>query len=128
MLNVPENLLQETIAHLQAHLPHEGVALWSGRGDDVQAWTPLRNAAREPHKRYAVDPREWIAVLHQVDLRGETPLALVHSHPTAAAVPSSYDRAHWHYPDLWCVIVSFAASTPEWQAYRIDSCEKTYLT
>ena len=119
MLNVPEGVLQATIADLEARLPQEGVALWSGCGDEVQSWTRLCNVAAEPHKRYAVDPQEWIAALHQVELRGETPLALVHSHPTAAAVPSSYDREHWHYPDLWCVIVSFAGSTPEWRAYRI---------
>ena len=122
MLNVSEVVLRATIDDLQARLPQEGVGLWSGSGGRVDTWSPLCNVASDPQKRYAVDPREWIAVLHQVELRGETPLALVHSHPTAAAVPSSYDRAHWYYPDLWCVIVSFAENVPEWHAYHIKSC------
>ncbi|PWK06278.1 JAB domain-containing protein similar to deubiquitination enzymes [Tumebacillus permanentifrigoris] len=92
--------------------------MWSGHGRDVRTWTFLPNAAQDRLVRYAVQPQDWIAVLRAVSSRGEIPLALVHSHPTTPAVPSDYDQSHWHYPDLWCVIFSFAGETPQCNAYK----------
>jgi proteasome lid subunit RPN8/RPN11 len=104
---------------LRRVLPDEGVGLWSGQGREARTWTFLPNAARDRRTRYAVHPQDWIDALQGCSSRGEVPLALVHSHPTAPAVPSHYDRTHWHYPELWCVIVSFADETPQWNAYRL---------
>lgn len=117
-LCVDEAVLAETLSHLQQKWPCEGVALWAGPEEKVTLWLPLRNCADNPRTRYAVHPQDWLDALQQVQTQGQQPLALVHSHPTTAAIPSAYDEATWHYPELWCVIVSFAEGTPVWQAYR----------
>jgi proteasome lid subunit RPN8/RPN11 len=121
MLHVVDSVLQQTFTDLSRVLPEEGVGLWSGHGQDVRTWTFLPNAAeaRERRVRFAVHPQDWIDALRGVSERGEVPLALVHSHPTAPAVPSAYDRKNWYTPELWCVIVSFADGTPQWNFYRL---------
>lgn len=119
-LQVPDAILQATIAHLRDCLPSEGVALWSGpERAQVASWQPLPNTAANPSIHYAVSPPDWLHALHTAAKRGERPVALVHSHPTASAEPSGRDIANWHYPELHCVIVSFAAEPPEWAAYQI---------
>ncbi|WP_161780728.1 Mov34/MPN/PAD-1 family protein [Tumebacillus flagellatus] len=118
---MPEAVLQQTFADLSRMLPEEGVGLWSGSGQEVRTWTFLPNAAGhgERRVRFTVHPQDWIQALVSSSERGEAPLALVHSHPTAPPVPSAHDRKHWYYPDLWCVIVSFADGTPRWRAFQL---------
>lgn len=120
MFTIDDGVLTATVSHLRACLPHEGVALWSGEPGRVTHWTPLRNVALRPDIRYAVDPGEWVAAWTACSAERRTPLALVHSHPTAPAVPSAADRAEWHYPDLTCVIVSFADGEVDWQLHRMS--------
>jgi proteasome lid subunit RPN8/RPN11 len=120
MLTVEDDVLTATLAYLRSCLPHEGVALWSGKRGHVSAWTPLSNIASHPTTRYQVDPAEWIAALHACASRGLSPLALVHSHPTSSAVPSDRDRAEWYYPELLCVIFSFAEGQSDWQVHRLS--------
>jgi proteasome lid subunit RPN8/RPN11 len=119
-VSVDAEVIDRTLRYLEACLPEEGVGLWSGRDGVVQTFTPLPNCAPEPTRQYAVDPKRWVEAWMQTAARGETPLALVHSHPTASATPSRVDREEWQYPDLWCVIVSFADEEPSWQAFRIE--------
>jgi len=120
MLTVSDELLARTFAGLQAVLPEEGVGLWSGTDGVVHSWTPLTNCAQSPQTRYDVHPQEWIDALRGAAERGEVPLALVHSHPTAPPVPSRQDRENWHYRELRCVIVSFATGNPVWMSYRFE--------
>lgn len=119
MLQVTEELVAQTIADLHDCLPQEGVGLWSGQGDEVLHWRPLRNVAANPLTGYLVQPQEWLDALVETSASGLVPLALVHSHPTAAAVPSARDLREWMYPELWCVIVSFQDEQPVWQACQI---------
>ncbi|TCP59659.1 proteasome lid subunit RPN8/RPN11 [Tumebacillus sp. BK434] len=119
MLQVSEELIAETIADLKRCLPQEGVGLWSGREREVLRWRSLQNVAADLQTGYLVQPQEWLEALAEVRQAGLAPLALVHSHPTAAAVPSARDRREWMYPELWCVIVSFQDRSPVWQAYQI---------
>lgn len=118
MLQVTEERVAQTIADLQNCLPQEGVGLWSGRGDRVLHWRPMHNVAADPLTGYHVRPQEWLDALAETRASGLTPLALVHSHPTAAAIPSARDLREWMYPELWCVIVSFQDEQPVWQAYQ----------
>jgi len=119
MLTVDDGVLRATAAHLRACLPQEGIALWSGEPGRVTHWTPLCNVARQPDIRYAVDPGEWFSAWTACSAEQRTPLALVHSHPTAPAVPSARDRAEWYYPDLLCVIFSFADGKMDWQLHHL---------
>jgi [CysO sulfur-carrier protein]-S-L-cysteine hydrolase len=121
LLQVDDAVLAETIAHLRGCLPDEGVGLWSGQGRCVTAWRPLQNVAARPATRYAVSPQEWLNAWQSCAERGETALALVHSHPTAAAVPSQRDLDEWHYPDLFCAIFSFREEEADWNVYQLNS-------
>jgi len=118
-LQLPDAVLQQTFADLEVCLPAEGVGLWSGKGRDVLTWTPLANVSPAPRTSYRVHPQEWLDALQRCSVRGEQPLAIVHSHPTAPAVPSARDRAEWYYPDLLCVVVAFVNNQPVWQEYKM---------
>ncbi|MFD2168978.1 Mov34/MPN/PAD-1 family protein [Tumebacillus lipolyticus] len=120
MLSVSDSIIEQTISDLQQRLPFEGVGLWIGREADVLDWLPLQNVAERPKVSYRVHPQEWLDALAKTQARKMVPLALVHSHPTAEAVPSLRDRQEWMYPELWCIIVSFRSDQPVWKAYQIS--------
>ncbi len=71
--------------------------------------------------RYAIDPREQLAAFRSMDDAGEELLAVYHSHPSSQPYPSPTDRAEWHYPDSFAVLVSLRTAEPELHAYRIAS-------
>jgi proteasome lid subunit RPN8/RPN11 len=83
---------------LAAPAPEEGCALLLGRPLSG-AWTvdliwPCLNTwspRQERHRRFAIDPREQLLAQKWARLQGLRVLGAAHSHPHAAAVPSSTD-------------------------------------
>ncbi len=116
MLRVPQDCLEQTLRHLQAALPHEGVGLWVGKQGLVRQVWPLENVHANPQKRYEADPKALIELLRRIEREGQELLAIYHSHPTGPAWPSETDRsqAFWRVP-----YVIFDMQTGEARAYRL---------
>ncbi|HZH75258.1 MAG TPA: M67 family metallopeptidase [Archangium sp.] len=101
---LPEDL-SEILLHLESCYPQEGCGVLLRAGAEGP-WRvrPLRNVqdalhASDPvrHPRtsrtaYSFDPREWLAVLTEADVRGEHVACVFHSHVDTGATFSDEDR------------------------------------
>jgi len=125
-LVLPGPALDRIVAHLQAALPNEGVGLlaveWATRSGCLHGlakrFYPGTNIRASP-VRYEMDRLELIAALRDIDDNGWALGAIVHSHPHGPATPSRTDLAEAFYPESLMAIVSFAAGTPEIQAWQL---------
>ncbi len=100
MLRLTQACLEQTLSHLRATLPCEGLGLWVGQaGRAVEFW-PLLNVHAQPWERYEADPQSLLEALRRMERRGLELVAIVHSHPNGPATPSETDRAQafWRVP------------------------------
>ncbi len=93
--------------------------LVAGRDGHGERLIRCANIHPTPVTRYQIDPREQLRAFREMDDRGEELVAIYHSHPASQPYPSPTDRAEAHYPDVFYVLVSLRAATPELHAYRI---------
>src|SRR5262245_28390101 len=94
LLQVPRSLYAAMTAQAEAEAPLECCGLLAGviEGDvgRVLERYPLTNAAASPI-RFESDPRSMLDATRDIDRRGLAVLAVYHSHPTTAPVPSKTD-------------------------------------
>jgi proteasome lid subunit RPN8/RPN11 len=124
MLQVPQDCLEQTLVHLRAALPNEGVGLWAGqRGQVMQVW-PLENIHAIPQLRYEADPQALLEALQRFEAGGLELVAIYHSHPAGPARPSETDcsQAFWRVP-----YAIFAMQTGELRAYWLPEGEEVLV-
>ncbi|MBF0096144.1 MAG: M67 family metallopeptidase [Magnetococcales bacterium] len=109
MWTIPRPLLNRILDHARRALPAECVGLLSGQGKTATAWHPLSNQSHDG-RRFWADESELIQVLRQLREHNQELVAIYHSHPDSAAVPSALDRQQAHYPDALYLIVSLMTS------------------
>jgi proteasome lid subunit RPN8/RPN11 len=108
-LLLPTQLRDEMFAQAKAELPNECCGLLAGKVADgvgqVVKRYPLKNTAASPVE-YLSDP--WDMFAAERDMRGEAleVLAVYHSHPTSAPVPSRTDRERNYSPEIVNLIIS----------------------
>ena len=107
------------VAHCVREAPLECCGLLGGVAPLVSSFHPLRNASAS-QVRYDADPRDLIAAVQSLRARGAEILAIYHSHPRWAAIPSGTDLAENHYGDVPRIIVSLLGETPEVRVWRLD--------
>ena len=107
------------IAHCVREAPLECCGLLGGIGPDVSSCHPLRNLSQS-ETRYDADPRDLIAAVQSLRARGAEILAIYHSHPRWAAIPSRTDLAENHYGEVPRIIVSLLNDVPEVRTWRLD--------
>ncbi|HZH16423.1 MAG TPA: M67 family metallopeptidase [Archangium sp.] len=97
--------LSDVIRHLESSYPREGCGVLLRAGESGP-WRvrPLRNAQDEFHARepvrfprtsrtaYSFEPREWLGVLMEAEVRGEHVACVFHSHVDSGAEFSDEDR------------------------------------
>jgi proteasome lid subunit RPN8/RPN11 len=118
-LQVPLRLVEEMVEHARAALPNECVGLLAGRLVElgggrlarVEQRYPLVNAAASP-REYLSDPKSMFAAMRDIWGRDMQELAIYHSHPTSAPVPSRTDLERNYSPDVVNFIVSLAGPEP----------------
>lgn len=93
-LSVPASLLAELIAQARAALPNECCGFLAGRIENDVGIAITRYAIRNTHAsptRYLTEPVDVFAAFRAMRQSGEELLAVYHSHPTSAPVPSRRD-------------------------------------
>ena len=117
------------MAHYQAALPNECCGLLAGTIDgaglvaDATDHYPLRNELESPVE-FLSNPADMFAAHKEMRRNGTEILAVYHSHPTTAPVPSVHDLARNWMPNVVQIIVGLSAGTVELRGWWL--MESTY--
>ncbi len=117
-LTVRGDLLDEIVRHSTACLPFEACGFLTGHGTVADHFVPAPNML-ESRSEFQVEPSFLFEFFRRLRTDGREMVGIVHSHPTAAPVPSLRDLREAHYPRAAHVIVSLAGERSEIRAYRI---------
>ncbi len=122
--------MDEMLAQAAAELPHECCGLLAGNPPPSPLTTtassppvarvlrcyPLINAAASPVE-YFSDPKSMFAAVRDMRESGLDILAVYHSHPTSAPVPSRIDLQRNYSPDVVNMIISLKNAKPQIRAW-----------
>jgi proteasome lid subunit RPN8/RPN11 len=126
-LLIPHPLLDAVIAHARTQLPNECCGLLAGmiEGDlgRVTQHFPVRNDLASPTE-YLTNPRDLLDAMKATRAAGTEVLAVYHSHPASAPVPSRKDieRNTWGETAVH-VIVGLGGEEPEVRAWWLGETE-----
>jgi proteasome lid subunit RPN8/RPN11 len=119
-LEIPREIYDAMVAHCKRDAPLEACGLLCGNAPRVSLVYPLRNEAQS-ETRYFADATELFRANEDRRAKGTEILAIYHSHPRWAAVPSRTDLATNGYGPLPQIIVSLMAERPEMRMWRLDA-------
>jgi proteasome lid subunit RPN8/RPN11 len=124
-LLIPAEILGEMVAHCVRDAPLECCGILGGNGLVVSSFHPLRNA-KGSETRYEADSTDVINAVVSLRGRGAEIVAIYHSHPKWAAVPSKTDLETNYYGEVPRIIVSLLGPEPEVRVWRLrpDSDEE----
>jgi len=128
-LTIPDLLFAEVIAHARRELPNECCGLLAGHiaagAGVVTTRFTIGNDAASPTE-YETSPRDLLVAFRTMRGAGTDLLAIYHSHPASAPVPSRHDIERNTYGETVVhVIVSLAGAEPEVCGWRL--AEADYL-
>ena len=121
-IHFPHDILQAMITYCAEQLPQEACGVLISSSSQplvITAFIPLRNISLTPLNQFEVDPKQWIQVLYNYHNQKLQIAGFVHSHPSSAAIPSSFDLSgEWGtLPSHW--IISFQhKKAPVVEAFR----------
>jgi proteasome lid subunit RPN8/RPN11 len=128
-LQVPQSIYQQMVEQARSELPNECCGLLAGPkpgplGGEANLGLALRcyplvNALASPVE-YESEPKCMFQAVKDMRQHGIDVLAVYHSHPTSAPVPSGKDMARNYSPDVINLIISLAGREPEVRAWWID--------
>ena len=98
-------MFEGMLEHARREFPLECVGFLFGTADNLQRRAPLTNVAAQPESHYSAFPEEVLAALQEADERGETLLALYHSHPHGPPTPSATDLEDARYEVVHLIVV-----------------------
>lgn len=136
-LLVPRAIYNQMISQAFSELPNECCGLLAGvikfplptaidalPGGQVKRFYPLVNASTSP-KEYLSDARGMFEAVRDMRREGIEILAVYHSHPTSAPVPSRTDLERNYSPEVVNLIISLSDGEPQVRAWWLS--EKDYL-
>lgn len=133
-LVIPVAIQDDIVRHAQQQWPRECCGLLAGRVADgiakVSARYPITNDA-DSATEYTTHPQDMLKAFRAMRTAGHELLAIYHSHPMSAPVPSPRDVAGNTYGETVVhLIVGFVNSTPQvrgwWlstTAFRAAACD-----
>jgi proteasome lid subunit RPN8/RPN11 len=130
LLRVPAGLYREILTHAAAELPAECCGLLAGtisEGGDIGLVThrfTLVNELASPTE-FLSEPRSMFAAVKAMRAAGVDVLAVYHSHPTGAPIPSRRDRERNYSEGVVNLIVGLATGVPEVRGWWLDAASYT---
>lgn len=120
--------LDEILRHAKDTQPRECCGLIGGGEDGrTQSIYPLTNIATNTEVAYEAAPEQLFAAQRQMRQRGETLLAIYHSHPRASEpTPSETDVRLAYYPSATYLIVGLAGDAPVVRAFDISEHDRSW--
>jgi proteasome lid subunit RPN8/RPN11 len=121
MLTIPQNILDDLVAHAREGFPLEVCGILGGNVDTVSAIYRMTNTDAS-NEHFMMDPKEQFAVVKDLRAKELAMLAIYHSHPETPARPSEEDIRLALTPDVSYVIISLAdPALPVVKSYKISS-------
>lgn len=121
VLQIPQPIYAAMLAHAETEMPNECVGLLAGTPDGaVVDRYPLINALASP-RRFESEPRSLFEAEKRRRAADLEFLAVYHSHPTSAAVPSKIDLENSYSEDVMCIIISLLPPGPAVKAYWLTT-------
>jgi [CysO sulfur-carrier protein]-S-L-cysteine hydrolase len=118
-VRIPEDLVDELVAHAREEAPNECCGMVGGKDGDPTTVYRSINAEASP-LRYSLDANDQFRIMREIEERGEELVGIYHSHTASAASPSQTDVNLAAYPDAVYLIVSLQnAEKPEVRGYWI---------
>jgi [CysO sulfur-carrier protein]-S-L-cysteine hydrolase len=122
-MRIPQELVDEMIAHARDDEPNECVGMLGGRDGEARSLYRAANAEASP-LRYSIDASEQLRLMREIEDAGEELVGIYHSHTRSAAYPSQTDVNLAGWPDAVYVIVSLAeADSPDVKGFWIRDGE-----
>ncbi|MEW6039714.1 MAG: M67 family metallopeptidase [Pseudomonadota bacterium] len=119
---IPRHLVNQILHLAQASPGFEVCGLIGAAQGGRMRCYPVPNVADRPECRFLLDPKGQIEAMRAMRERGEELFAIFHSHPTAAAAPSSVDLEFAAYPEALHLIVSLnTKGVLELRGFRIGA-------
>jgi proteasome lid subunit RPN8/RPN11 len=129
-LRLPQEMIDELIAHALEDLPNESCGIIAGKDGAAVKHYPTRNSEASPF-RYNIDPEDLLRVSREIDANDWQFLVIYHSHVASEAYPSPTDirLSQWPgdpptdlYPGAFYVLISLRdRDNPVVRAFRIES-------
>src|SRR5262249_26238583 len=123
-LLLPRQFYNAMIAHAQSELPNECCGMLAGLREGnvlrVEACFPVVNQAAGP-VAYRSEPHSMFAADKERRRLGLEFVAIYHSHPTSAPIPSRTDLARNYSDDVVNFIISLNGLEPEMRGWWLTS-------
>jgi proteasome lid subunit RPN8/RPN11 len=120
MLRIPADIHDAMVGHCVSESPLECCGLLGGIAPLVSSIHVLRNALSS-ETRYEADADDLVQAVLALRKRGAEIVAIYHSHPKWAAIPSRTDLETNYYGDVPRIIISLAGPTPDVRVWRLDA-------
>ena len=125
MLKLPQDNVDEMIAHAKEDVPNECCGIIAGKDGVAKKLYRAINAEASPY-RYSVDPKDLLRIYRDLDSNGWDVMVIYHSHTHTEAYPSKTDILLAAWEDAYYVLVSLQEEdNPVVRAFRIKEGEVT---
>jgi proteasome lid subunit RPN8/RPN11 len=118
-LILPRFIYEEIVTHARQGAPEEVCGILSGQGHVATGVYRARNVAPSRLIDYMVDDQTLLRQF-EFEERGQTMIAIYHSHTESPAFPSATDARQAYYPDSVYIICSLQRpERPVMRAFRL---------
>ncbi|WP_087972256.1 M67 family metallopeptidase [Oceanobacillus rekensis] len=118
-ITIPQTIHDKMVEHGRSCLPYEACGLLSGINHNVQSIWQLENEWKSD-RRFFVRKKIVEETVQKIKQLNEQVLAVYHSHPTTAPVPSNYDITNHPDDHVFMVIISYKTRPPITKWYHIQ--------
>ncbi len=105
-LELPRPLINKILAHAQKNASMEICGLIGNDRSDEKSYYTVDNISNNPSCRFLMDAPQQISAMKKMRDKQQKLFAIVHSHPTASAIPSALDISENSYKDVFYIIIS----------------------
>jgi len=111
---------EDMLNHCRSSLPYEGCGILSGVNNFICSNWKLKNEVRSD-RHFFVGKKTVSETLQKIKEKKETVLAIYHSHPTTAPIPSYADLKNHPDKKIKMIIISFKRKVPNVKCYTVKN-------